>query len=470
VIASVLILGLCCVSAVYLYRQQAAAMGILQTRQANYTVTRQLETELRQLVAMLEGGGDQHPVAALDRLDNILAVSRAISDPGEERELAEQLRARFDVVRGKWQAAHKAPASPAVADVVGDMRRGMIPICRRLEDLDFAQVEESERALARSTQLMAWGLGAVGVIGSLAALLVGYSAASGVRRSLHRLSVHVQGAREKLTRGLPAVTLEVDQGFDRLHEQLKGLTGEIEQVVGRLQLREREVLRAEQLAAVGQVAAGVAHELRNPLTSIKLLVYAKRQESEAWGLPGEDFRVIEQEIRRMEQCLQTFLDFARPPKAVRRPIDPGPLVERALTLIGGRARKQNVSVALTRPDAPTLVEADGEQLVQVLINLTLNALDAMPRGGRLDVELSDGEGQVRLRVLDTGPGIAPEVLPRLFEPFVSAKETGLGLGLAIAQRIAEGHGGELRAGNRPGGGACFELSLPAYPAPREGTA
>src|SRR5262245_26857348 len=368
VIASVLILGLCCVCAVYLYRQQAAAMGILQTRRANYTVTRQLETELRQLVALLEGGGDRGPAVALERLDGILTESRAISDPGEERALAEQLRARFDVVRGKWQAAHKAPASPAAPDVVSDMR-GMIPICRRLEDLDFAQVEESERALAGSTQLMAWGRGAVGGIGSLAALLWGYCARSGVRRSLHRLSVHVQGAREKLTGGLPAVTLEVDQGFDRLHEQLKGLTGEIEQVVGRLQLREREVLRAEQLAAVGQVAAGVAHELRNPLTSLKLLVYAKRQESESHGLPGEDFRVIEQEIRRMEQCLQTFLDFARPPKAVRRPIDPGQLAKRALTLIGGRAKKQNVSARLTRPDAPLLVEADGEQLTQVLINL-----------------------------------------------------------------------------------------------------
>ena len=163
----------------------------------------------------------------------------------------------------------------------------------------------------------------------------------------------------------------------------------------------------------------------------------------------------------MERCLRTFLDFARPPKPERRPLDLAGLVERTFALISGRAHKQQVTLQFTPPDTAVMVEADGEQLQQLLVNLTLNALDAMPLGGTLAVELRGPEdGQVELLVSDTGPGIAPEVLPRLFEPFVTTKETGLGLGLVVSRRIAEGHGGSLRACNRPGGGACFVLRLP----------
>jgi len=109
-----------------------------------------------------------------------------------------------------------------------------------------------------------------------------------------------------------------------------------------------------------------------------------------------------------------------------------------------------------------VVNIDQDQIQQLLLNLTLNALDAMPRNGTLEMVLHPPrEGQVVLQVLDTGPGIAPQLLPRIFEPFVSSKETGLGLGLAVCRRVAEDHGGSLTAQNRPEGGACFVLRLPA---------
>jgi signal transduction histidine kinase len=307
---------------------------------------------------------------------------------------------------------------------------------------------------------MAWGLVGVGTLGSLAGLLLGYGVARGLRRSIHRLQVSVRAAADKLGQDLPAVDMPEPGDLDGLNEQMRGLAEQVEQVVQQLQQREREVLRAEQLAAVGRLAAGVAHEIRNPLTSIKMLVQTGREETAAGGLPADDLTVIELEIRRIERSLQTFLDFARPPKLQRAQLDLGPLVEHVLSVIRGRAVKQNVEVFFDRPQGSMVVEADADQLRQVLVNLVLNALDAMAQGGRMEIRLRPAHDAVELSVSDTGPGIAAAILPRLFEPFVSDKETGLGLGLSVSKRIVEEHGGSLRGMNRHEGGACFVLTLP----------
>ncbi len=225
--------------------------------------------------------------------------------------------------------------------------------------------------------------------------------------------------------------------------------------------QEQHLLRAEQMMAIGQVAAGVAHELRNPLTSIKGLVQVNLREARSHRLPEEDLAVIEQEIRRMERTLQTFLDFARPPKPQRRRLEPAAVVERVFSLVGGRAKKQGVSLRPIQPDVPLWLEADQDQLQQLLLNLILNSLDAMPQGGLVEVELRPPrDGFVELQVRDTGPGIPAHILPKVFETFVSSKETGIGLGVPVSKRIAEDHGGSLSAYNLPAGGACFVLRLP----------
>ena len=225
---------------------------------------------------------------------------------------------------------------------------------------------------------------------------------------------------------------------------------------------DKQLLRAEQMMAVGQVAAGVAHELRNPLTSIKGLIQVNLRELGARGLPVEDLEVIEHEIRRMEKTLQTFLDFARPPKPERRLQDIATIVERVMALVGGRARKQQVVLRFLQPESPAVAEVDGDQIQQLLLNLILNALDAMPHGGTIEVDLRPPrDGFLEIYVRDTGPGIAPHIVPKVFETFVSSKETGVGLGLPLSRRIAEDHGGTLTAYNLPEQGACFLLRLPA---------
>jgi two-component system sensor histidine kinase HydH len=463
VLVSLLLVGLCTATAVYLYRQQATTAHMLDEHVVSRKIDHELETAMADLIAVHRDGSDQ--VEALqERIGTLLTDIQAVAHKDEERALVRQLVHRFARYRQDWDArVALAPGSgdEAATAAVLLLETETLPLCRQLRDYHSLRIEQVAAAYHQTMHWMAWGLASVGSIGALAGLILGYSVARRLRHSIYQLSVRIQDAAGKLRQPLSTVILTADGDLHQVNEQMQGIVREIERVVAQLQQREREVLRADQLVAVGQMAAGVAHELRNPLTSIKMLVQANCEEAEARGLPVEDLQIIEQEIRRMERCLQTFLDFARPPQPERRPVSLAVLVQRMFTLVEGRARKQHVTLHFRPPSSPVIVEADADQIQQLLVNLALNALDAMPQGGSLDISLGvPVHGQVELRVHDTGPGIAPALLPRLFEPFVSSKETGLGLGLVVSRRIAESHGGNLWVTNPPHGGACFVLRLP----------
>jgi signal transduction histidine kinase len=183
-------------------------------------------------------------------------------------------------------------------------------------------------------------------------------------------------------------------------------------------------------------------------------------------LSEEDLHVIHGEITRLEEIVQHFLDFARPPALRLERADLRELTRRPLELIRARARQQRVTVDVALPEDPVTVRADPGQVHTVVVNLLLNALDAMPRGGRLRLAVSaEPGGEARLEVRDTGPGIAPDLSGRLFTPFATTKATGTGLGLSVSRRIAEQHGGRIEGGNSPDGGACFAVELPLADGP-----
>jgi len=179
------------------------------------------------------------------------------------------------------------------------------------------------------------------------------------------------------------------------------------------------------------------------------------------SLTSEDLHLMEMEIRRIEDSLQTFLDFARPPKLERTTCNISEIAQEALQLIRGKADQKQVTIQTIVPSVPVIAEVDRPQLRQVFVNLGLNAIDAMSRGGTLQVLIEPKpEQQVECTVTDTGPGISQEILPHLFEPFVTGKETGLGLGLVVSRRIVEEHRGTLEGVNKPSGGAQFIIRLP----------
>jgi signal transduction histidine kinase len=213
------------------------------------------------------------------------------------------------------------------------------------------------------------------------------------------------------------------------------------------------------------MAAGIAHEVRNPLMAIKLLVQATAAPRAGHGFRPRDLQVLEEEIVRLEQIISSFLDFARPPRPEKRPVDVRQLAEAAADGVRARAEAQGVAVGVAGPPGPVVVAADANQLRQVVYNLLFNAIDALPDGGAVTVRAGVEDGPAGpglvLAVEDDGPGLPPGLGDRIFEPFVSTKETGLGLGLSICRRIVESHGGTLTAADRPGGGAAFTVRLPA---------
>ena len=225
---------------------------------------------------------------------------------------------------------------------------------------------------------------------------------------------------------------------------------------------QEELVAAERLATVGRLAAGVAHEVGNPLSGILGYLSLLRGQPGASAEAREYVDRIETEVHRINGIVRGLLDLGRPPRPTLTPVEVAPLVETSVRLVAAGPDFRGVQVKLDV--APGLaVLADAGPLSQVLINLLLNAAQAVAGDGTVRLfARAEQEGPVRIDIVDSGPGIPNEVRPRLFEPFFTTKPggKGTGLGLAVSQSLVRAMGGTLEAGNAPGGGGCFSVRLP----------
>lgn len=227
--------------------------------------------------------------------------------------------------------------------------------------------------------------------------------------------------------------------------------------------------RHEKLASLGTLAAGVAHEIRNPLQAIKMRLFSLKKSLPKDGRDHEDLALISSEINRLEKIVKETLQFARPGEPEMAVISASELVRDVAQLLDGALRKRDVQLNVEATEE-LLVRVDRQQIQQVLINLVLNGAESIEGHGSVRVRaLNDsatlnGSPQpvVRIEVSDTGPGIPPEVERRIFDPFFSTKEGGTGLGLAIAARIVEKHGGFIHYSTQPNRGATFTVVLPQH--------
>ena len=231
---------------------------------------------------------------------------------------------------------------------------------------------------------------------------------------------------------------------------------------------EARLAAAERRASLGHLASGIAHEIRNPLNTIALAVeYLRRRFLPAAPSDRREFEQttesLREEIARLNGLITNFLSYGKPIRLSPAAFDATELVRDVARALAPEAALRGVSIAVEGPAAE--LTADRDLLKSAFFNVALNAVQIVPSGGRLAITAEADDHEVRFRFDDSGPGIAPEHLFRIFEPYFSTRDAGVGLGLAMTRKIVHDHGGELTAENRPGGGSRFTFVLPRAPLP-----
>jgi two-component system, NtrC family, sensor kinase len=289
---------------------------------------------------------------------------------------------------------------------------------------------------------------------------LGYETEVGARDQIGELALSFN----EMSRELQAAHQELTDWNRTLEERVQAKSEEVQRV-------HAQMLQAEKLTSLGKLAAVVAHEINNPLSGI--LTYARlvRRWIEKGEISDErraeieeTLRLVESESRRCGDLVKDLLTFARQTPMNLQPVDLNAIVRMVLRLVEHKLEMVNIAVELELEESLPEIEGDTAQLQQLLLALVLNAIDAMPREGVLRIRSSSHEetGAVELSVQDNGTGIPDEVRERLFEPFVTTKETGsgVGLGLAISHQIVERHGGRIGVESEPGRGTRFTMLFP----------
>ncbi len=294
-------------------------------------------------------------------------------------------------------------------------------------------------------------------------IILGWRVSLRLQSNVAQIAVTLSGQESVSDSHEMTVSITGHSTFEEVHRQAERVVERLRSVGRELQSARKEVIQSERLAAVGELAAGVAHELRNPLTSVKLLLQHAARQPVGSRIEDDQLNLILEEVRRMETTIQGLLDFSRTPSLNHIQHDLRETLQRSLNLADGRVRQAGLQLRTLLSDTPLWVNGDAEQLNQVFVNLLLNAIEATPAGGLINVSASalPESGMIRVSVSDTGPGIAPEIMGRLFEPFATTRAKGTGLGLPICHRIVTEHKGSITVENMEQGGARLIVELPA---------
>jgi len=467
-----------------------ARVGVSKKRMEAQIVQTRSELAALTLVMLLFGGAS----AAL--------VARRISKPVQQ--LAE---GAAGIARGDWNQRIEPPTDDEIGrlaiafnHMVGELAQQRVALenantelRRGFEDLTDLKSYTDNILASLTTGIVTVDLeGRVVTLNPAAELMTGFFAGEVRGRYCTEVFAHTPDLAELLMETLasrvavPGVTLTLRRRNGRAMPvelsaaPLRGGESKELGVIGvfrdltRVRQLEDRLRRSDRLAAIGELAAGLAHEIKNPLTS--LLTFSRHL---ARRFEDPDFRqkflsVVPRELERINTIVERLLELARPARLTFKPLRLPALLERVLELYGDRLEAQSIRVVRDwRRDVP-VVWVDQEALYRALVNLVANALDAMPRGGRLTLRVawSDAETlasaragtrRVAVEVEDSGTGIEPADLDRIFNPFFSTKEGGTGLGLALTQKIVEDHGGSIDVRSGLGAGALFRIVLPLMP-------
>ncbi len=393
-----------------------------QLARAKPLVTKDWEKEA---LAGIESGYKTY-IAAKDR---VLALYEK-GDPGAGAALHREVRANFFKIYAlceTFKTAHKKAIDLTV---------------------------ENSHAYARNLRYM--GLLAIVTV-VLLSLLINYIFTRHILEPIRKLAAEADHSGEGRVSGNELAALK---------SSVHGLIENAEQTHAELVRSRESLMQSEKMALVGQLAAGTAHSIRNPLTSIKMRLFSLGRSKQLSQDQQENISVISSEIGHINKILENFLEFSRPPKLTMKAQSPSQVLDNTLRLLEQRLKSYGVTVQLVRSKPLACAMLDADQLKEALANIIINACEAMEKGGRITISetmntINTDTDTAVIRIQDTGPGIPSAIQDKIFNPFFTTKEEGTGLGLSICFNIISEHGGCLMLDSQEGQGACFTITLPA---------
>jgi signal transduction histidine kinase len=250
-----------------------------------------------------------------------------------------------------------------------------------------------------------------------------------------------------------------------LSKRVHGILEEMDRARTELKQSKALLMNSEKMALVGKLATEVAHSIRNPMTSINMRLFSLKRNLEISDTQKEDFEVVADEMRRLDNIVRNFLEFSRPHKLKKQKVSVSDVIDMTIDLLSYRLDLHSVTVHRKREKDLPRIDGDPELLKEVFVNLIVNACEAMESGGEIMISEEEAIAEmmgraILIKVADNGPGMTDDVKARALAPFETTKPDGTGLGLFIAVRIIEGHGGKLELDSTPGKGATFIITLP----------
>ncbi|MFZ4463970.1 MAG: ATP-binding protein [Bacteroidales bacterium] len=303
----------------------------------------------------------------------------------------------------------------------------------------------------------------LGIGGAVLGLILGWFIARIIINPIYKLVLKVRDAAG--SEMVEHIRMSPGKELEELDEHINRLIRRINKAHEDLQKNRLLLEQSNKFAAIGKIAPALAHEIRNPLTSVKLLIYTMMQEEDLSHEKLHDFEIISHEISRVEGFLQKFLKYARPAKPQIQSVEIEPVIQEVLYLMSAQLKQNNIQVMENYSTKGSFIQVDPDMIKQILMNLVLNAIESMGNKGEMSILTRIKPDQknkqfLELSISDSGPGIPQEIVDTLFDPFVKGKDQGIGLGLSISQRIAEQHQGWISAANNSGKGASFTIHLP----------
>ncbi|MEO1366275.1 MAG: ATP-binding protein [Acidobacteriota bacterium] len=443
---------------------------------------REYQGEVREFVLL----GEDETLGELEEIEGEFSEALATlgAPGGEARSVAAELQPLLrqllesgaDIVDSSRAAGNSgAPALDGAVEEKLDGFEGLeTTLENRIDDLRAAAEDEVVQALAHFRGWIALSA-ALGLASAVALSLLLARALSTPIEALREASGRILDGDYRVAQKVTSRDEfgELAAGFDRACEEIRRLVAEKEGNLEALKLQQAQLIQSGKMAAVGELAAGVAHEINNPLSAVLTYSVLLRERAEQ-APPGaldavpkliERLTLIETAGQRCRTIAQKLLSFSRRDDEERVPVDLQAVVDESLELVAATLRRGRIAVTTRMDQSLPVVMGSKTQLQQVLINLMNNAAYAMPEGGDLTISARPGRGGCEISVADSGVGIDPAVLERIYEPFVTTKPAGdgTGLGLSIVYGLVQNHGGEIRVDSRVGEGTTFVVWLPGAP-------